>query len=128
LVTQFHLNVAQRSDVGRQRQVNEDSMVSLIPEDPQVMAKKGALFVVADGLGGHTAGDVASEMAVNTVKDAYYADENDEVSASLLQAMKRANLAIYQANQSKNPSPEKNESRLKGARSFKLYDYSSGCF
>lgn len=109
LVTQFHLNVAQRSDVGRQRQVNEDSMVSLIPEDPQVMAKKGALFVVADGLGGHTAGDVASEMAVNTVKDAYYADENDEVSASLLQAMKRANLAIYQANQSKNPSPEKNK-------------------
>jgi len=109
LVTQFHLNVAQRSDVGRQRQVNEDRMISLIPEDAQVMAKKGALFVVADGLGGHSAGDVASEMAVNTVKDAYYADENYEVSASLLQAMKRANSAIYQANQSKNPPPEKNK-------------------
>lgn len=109
LVTQFHLNAAQRSDIGRKRQVNEDSMVSLIPEDPQVMAKKGALFIVADGLGGHTAGDVASEMAVNTVKDAYYSDENDEVSASLLQAMQRANSAIYQMNQSKNPPPEKDK-------------------
>jgi len=60
LVTQFHLNVAQRSDIGRKRQVNEDSMIALLPEDPQVMAKKGALFVVADGMGGQTAGDVAS--------------------------------------------------------------------
>lgn len=109
MVTQFHLNVAQRSDVGRQRQVNEDNMISIIPEDLQVMAKKGALFVVADGIGGHTAGDIASEMAVNTVRDAYYANENGEVSASLLQAMKRANAAIYQANQSKNPLPEKNK-------------------
>src|SRR5258708_28999500 len=48
-------------------------------------------------------------MGVDTVKDAYYADENDEVSAFLLQAMKRANLAIYQANQSKNPPPEKSK-------------------
>src|SRR5205814_1118085 len=56
MATQFHLNVAQRSDVGRKRQVNEDSMIALLPEDPQVMAKKGALFVVADGMGGQTAG------------------------------------------------------------------------
>jgi serine/threonine protein phosphatase PrpC len=109
LVTQFHLNVAQRSDIGRQRQVNEDNMLSILPEDPQVMAKKGALFVVADGLGGHAAGVVASEMAVNTVKEAYYADGNDEVSASLLQAMKLANSAIYEANRSKNPPPENNK-------------------
>lgn len=109
LVTQFHLNVAQRSDIGRQREVNEDSMISILPEDPQVMAKKGALFVVADGLGGHTYGDIASEMAVNTVRDAYYADANDDVDASLLQAMQRANAAIYQANQSQNPPPEKDK-------------------
>jgi len=85
LVSQFHLNVAQHSDIGRKRQVNEDSMISILPEDPQVMAKKGALFVVADGMGGHTAGDVASEMAINLVRDAYYEDENDDVDASLIQ-------------------------------------------
>lgn len=108
LVTQFHLNVAQRSDIGRQRQVNEDSMIALLPEDPQVMTRKGALFVVADGMGGQTAGDVASTMAVNLVRDAYYADENDDVDASLLQAMRRANTAIYQASQLQEPLPEKN--------------------
>src|SRR5437763_2259807 len=45
MVTQFHLNAAQRTDIGRERQVNEDSMISILPEDPQIMAKKGALFV-----------------------------------------------------------------------------------
>jgi serine/threonine protein phosphatase PrpC len=109
MATQFHLNVAQHSDIGRERKVNEDSMVSIVPEDPQVMAKKGALFVVADGMGGYTMGDVASEMAVNVVRDAYYADENDDVNTSLLQAMQQANAIIYQASQSQEPLPEKDK-------------------
>ena len=109
MTTQFHLNVAQRSDIGRKRPVNEDSMISILPEDPQVMTKKGALFIVADGMGGHTAGDVASEMAVNLVRDAYYADESDDVDASLLQAMRQANTAIYRASQLQEPLPEKNK-------------------
>ncbi len=109
LVTQFNLTVAQRTDIGRKRQVNEDNMLSLIPEDPQVMAKKGALFVVADGLGGHTEGKAASEMAVNIVRDAYYQDESEDVGVSLLQAMKQANSLIYHANTSKNPQPEKDK-------------------
>jgi len=122
LVTQFHLNVAQHSDIGRKRQVNEDSMIALLPEDPQVMAKKGALFVVADGMGGQTAGDVASEMAVNTVRDTYYADENDDVSASLLQAMRQANTAIYQASQSQEPLPEKNKMGTTGVAAVLISD------
>jgi len=48
-------------------------------------------------------------MAVNLVRDAYYADENDDVDASLLQAMRQANAAIYQASQSQEPLPEKNK-------------------
>src|SRR5687767_15462824 len=47
---QFHA-----SDVGRQRQGNEDSYFVRAP-----------LFVVADGMGGAQAGEVASEMAVET--------------------------------------------------------------
>jgi PPM family protein phosphatase len=109
LFTQFNLTFAQQTDVGRKRQVNEDNMLSIIPEDPQVMAKKGALFVVADGMGGHTQGNLASEMAVNTVKDVYYQDEREEVGVALLQAMKQANSQIYHANTSKNPQPEKDK-------------------
>ncbi|HEY3993187.1 MAG TPA: Stp1/IreP family PP2C-type Ser/Thr phosphatase, partial [Ktedonobacteraceae bacterium] len=92
----LRLDVAQLTDVGRKREHNEDNMAYVIPKDPQVMARKGALFIVADGMGGHAAGEVASEIAVDTVSNAYYQDENDDVPASLLQSIRRANAAIHQ--------------------------------
>ncbi len=93
---QLHLDVAQLTDVGRKREHNEDNMAYVIPKDYQVMAKKGALFIVADGMGGHAAGEVASEIAVDTVSYVYYQDESDDVSISLLRAIKRANALIKQ--------------------------------
>jgi len=100
LVAQYSLNVAQRTDIGLQRQNNEDNMAFVIPEDPQVMAKRGALFIVADGLGGHTKGEVASEIAVRAVSDTYYQDEQEEVALSLQKAIKQANTQIFSTNAS----------------------------
>ncbi|HEX6482779.1 MAG TPA: Stp1/IreP family PP2C-type Ser/Thr phosphatase [Ktedonobacteraceae bacterium] len=96
LAKQLRLDVAQLTDVGRKREHNEDNMAYVIPKDPQVMAMKGALFIVADGMGGHAAGEVASEIAVDTVSNAYYQDDGDDVAASLLQSIRRANAAIHQ--------------------------------
>src|SRR5437660_10677541 len=96
LAKQLHLDVAKLTDVGRKREHNEDNMAYVIPTDLQVMAAKGALFIVADGMGGHAAGEVASEIAVDTVSNAYYQDDNEDVPASLLQAIRRANAAIHQ--------------------------------
>ncbi|HEV2582060.1 MAG TPA: Stp1/IreP family PP2C-type Ser/Thr phosphatase [Ktedonobacteraceae bacterium] len=93
---QLRLDVAQLTDVGRKREHNEDNMAYVIPKDEQVMATKGALFIVADGMGGHAAGEVASEIAVDTVSNTYYMDDNIDVAAPLLQAIKRANAAIHQ--------------------------------
>lgn len=107
MVSPFSLAVAQNTDVGRKRQVNEDSVVSVVPEDPEVMAKKGALFVVADGMGGHEAGDVASQLAVNEVTESYYQSENDEIAEALRHAIKQANTRIYQESLAKSPQASK---------------------
>ena len=93
---QLQLDVAQLTDVGRKRPHNEDNMAYVIPKDTQLMAKKGALFIVADGMGGHAAGEVASEIAVDTVSSEYYKDSNDVADESLLHAIKRANTLIHQ--------------------------------
>jgi serine/threonine protein phosphatase PrpC len=92
----LRLDVAQLTDVGRKREHNEDNMAYVIPKDPAVMAHKGALFIVADGMGGHAAGEVASEIAVDTVSNAYYQDDNEDVTTALLNAIRRANAAIHQ--------------------------------
>ncbi len=90
------LSVAQRTDVGRKRLHNEDSVAHIVPKDPVIMARKGALFIVADGMGGHAAGEVASEIAVNTVCNAYYQDADEDVGSALERAIKSANSLIYQ--------------------------------
>ena len=95
-VKQLRLDPAQLTDVGRKRPHNEDNMAYVIPKDLQVMAKKGALFIVADGRGGQAAGEVASEIAVDTVCNLYYQDDSEDVPVALLQAIKRANALIYQ--------------------------------
>ncbi|HEU5228120.1 MAG TPA: Stp1/IreP family PP2C-type Ser/Thr phosphatase [Ktedonobacteraceae bacterium] len=93
---QLRLDVAQLTDVGRKRPHNEDNMAYVIPKDLQVMARKGALFIVADGMGGHAAGEVASEIAVDTVSNVYYQDDSEDVAVSLLHAIKRTNALIHQ--------------------------------
>jgi serine/threonine protein phosphatase PrpC len=96
LSKQLRLDVAQLTDVGRKRPHNEDNMAYVIPKDMQVMTRKGALFIVADGMGGHAAGEVASEIAVDTVSNVYYQDDNDDVLTALLHAIRRANALIHQ--------------------------------
>src|SRR5579859_5553006 len=96
LAKQLRLDVAQLTDVGRRREHNEDNMAFVIPKDPLVMANKGALFIVADGMGGHAAGEVASEIAVDTISNMYYQDDSEEGGVSLLRAIRRANASIHQ--------------------------------
>ncbi|MGA1556557.1 MAG: Stp1/IreP family PP2C-type Ser/Thr phosphatase [Ilumatobacteraceae bacterium] len=52
------------------------------------------LFIVADGMGGHLAGEIASEMAVDTLRSRLTADRSNRLT-DLVDAIAEANLAIY---------------------------------
>ena len=89
------LEVAKLTDVGRVRSHNEDYVDYFVPTDPAQLARKGAIYVVADGMGGHQAGEVASRGAVEAVIAHYYGDTKHDVATSLVQAVRAANHQIY---------------------------------
>jgi serine/threonine protein phosphatase PrpC len=57
------------------------------------------LLVVADGMGGHPAGDVASQIAMNTLMEAFPALPDGDLGLALKQAYRRANEAVFQAGE-----------------------------
>jgi len=94
------LEVAKLTDVGRVRSHNEDYVDYFIPSDPEQLARKGSLYVVADGMGGHQAGEVASRRAVEAVIAYYYGDAEHDVGTSLVRAVQAANHQVYTMAQS----------------------------
>ncbi|MBA3805461.1 MAG: serine/threonine-protein phosphatase [Acidobacteria bacterium] len=114
-----------KSDVGRVRRGNEDNYLLLDlssgktwtgsdgAEPPEELRNiepgdKGVVFVVSDGMGGALAGDVASRMAVDTVRDMLTGSEDGEGEACeegtplvecLRNATVYANLAIHHRSQ-----------------------------
>jgi protein phosphatase len=100
----MNFTAAGLSDVGLQREHNEDSFCILAEH---------RLFVVADGMGGHRAGDIASRMATAEVKAFFNAtsvddhgsewlreddSDLDEQQNRLVSAVKLANQRIFQAS------------------------------
>lgn len=85
-----------QSDVGRHRKANEDCGQVVRPADAQRQAAKGVLVLVADGMGGHAAGEVASRMAAETIRRVYY--EHDGMPPTALRhAFEQANRAVHAA-------------------------------
>lgn len=96
------------TDVGRKRPGNEDSLF---------LDEKQNLYVVADGMGGHQAGEVASALVVDTIRDYMQrfldgggdveelAEDDESLSQAanrLLASIKLANHAVYDLAQNKS--------------------------
>lgn len=76
-------------DIGRRRENNQDSWLVCEPEDSLTLKAKGKLYVVADGIGGAAAGEVASKLVAETVKKQYFSAKEPNP----LESLKRAVLA-----------------------------------
>lgn len=105
------LHVGKLSDIGQVRERNEDSLYaiqSLLQHN--VGQEWFGLFIVADGMGGHQKGEVASSLAVRTaaeciLKDIYlsYLTNNNQSAANrpinevLITAVEKANTVVQEA-------------------------------
>lgn len=89
------VELAARSDVGRQREQQEDAYDA--PAQPLTPAdyERGVLLIVADGVGGLAGGDIASRLATETTRDVFTRDWSPDTRYALEQAVARANTAVY---------------------------------
>ena len=94
--------VQTRTDPGCVREINEDAVSTVLEHraslniDDDLLQKRGHLFALADGMGGHAAGEIASQLAIRTLFETYYDREQKEESLQTLlrKAIARANEAV----------------------------------
>ena len=91
-----------KTDIGMVREVNQDYVfVSDLP-----VGKLPNLFVVADGMGGHKAGEFASRFTVEVVKEALAESSEETPEAMIIQAITSANRKLLET--------AKQDSRMEG--------------
>src|SRR5438093_1178622 len=96
----IEVEAAGLSDPGPHRETNEDAIGAHEPDDPDLRRRKGVLFALADGMGGHQAGEVASATAVKALIEEYYAPSNHtRVERALGHAVQTAHLQVFNLSQ-----------------------------
>jgi serine/threonine protein phosphatase PrpC len=78
------------TDVGCQRENNEDSLAYWEPNAEEEFLRKGRLAVIADGMGGYEGGQEASRLAVETIREVYGRVSGDDLQGALLQGFEAA--------------------------------------
>ncbi len=96
------VNVAELTHVGMRRANNQDSHAVMVAESAERFARRGHLFVVADGMGAHAAGELASKIACEQITMRYIGSQKSDIGQALGEAVHRANSAIFERGQS-NP-------------------------
>jgi serine/threonine protein phosphatase PrpC len=90
------IEVASLTDVGCQRENNEDSYLYWEPAGDEEFQRKGRLAVIADGMGGHEGGLEASRLAVETVREVYDQGFRDDPQTALVESFAAAHARIQE--------------------------------
>lgn len=80
--------------------VTDRGLVRTRNEDSYYIDKQRDLFVLCDGMGGHKAGNIASQMAVEVIGREYQPGGDGDIQKSLNHAIEKANLEIWHAGNS----------------------------
>ena len=86
---------AAATDIGMRRSNNQDSHGLIISDTVETWYGRGHLFIVADGMGAHAAGELASKLAVDNVSHLYFKHVELSPPEAILKAVQEANAEIH---------------------------------
>lgn len=87
------------SDIGFRRRNNQDSYCIQIAPERELWNERGHLFLVADGMGGHAVGELASKIAADTIPHTFHKLKDMELSEALKSAVIAGHQAIHERGQ-----------------------------
>jgi len=93
------LEHASISDVGVRRSNNQDAVGTLLASNQEAFQRRGHLLMVADGMGAHAAGELASKLAVDIVTLTYPKLRDAMPPDALLESLRDANNRIHSRGQ-----------------------------
>ncbi|MGI9519421.1 MAG: PP2C family protein-serine/threonine phosphatase [Pirellulaceae bacterium] len=94
-----YLEISYISDLGMRRATNQDNFCVTLATSMTRWEELGHLFLVADGMGAHAAGELASEIAVDKIPHLYTKYTDVSPPEALRQAVTDANSAIHRKGQ-----------------------------
>lgn len=94
-----NIEYASLTDVGIRRSHNQDAFAVLVAGDAGQWEQRGHFFLVADGMGAHAVGELASKLAVDSIPHIYSKHAQDGPVAALRKAFIETNLSIHTRGQ-----------------------------